>query len=483
MSEKIIEIKDIQELEKMKEAYKTAPYNIDVASKLAQYYADRGMLDEGIKIYKNLSEIYPDDYSILLAYGNICYSNKNIQESLDIFKKITVLKPKRVEGWNNLGIIQLALEDYESAKKSFSVVLELEPENHGAFLNMGNYYDYVGNVDKAIEMFKHAVAFRPGFVDGWYNLGNAYLKIEEFEKAVDAFNKSLKYNRKFYSACKNIGFAYEEMGEFKKAEEYYFKAMGLDKADHTLYVNIATVYTKQLEYDKAKDFYLRAVKLAPKDPAGWLGLRKLSLEKGDIKVYVKSTLAVLHRLDSMQITESLKKLRQLELYEDIYVILESAEEFEKEGDELDAEAMLAYMHSKKDKSKASLLYKKVQGVLNPSDHVLYCLAVYCMNEHNYDAAVRYLQSIKHNDMYSAKLLWAAHIEKKEVDSAEGLIEEYLLDNHDCFEAWYQLAKIKAIKKQKKEAQEYLLRAIETGFTDFDMLDGENELKKIYKSIS
>ncbi len=483
MSDKIIEIKDIQELEKLKEDYKKAPYNIDIASKLAQYYNDRGMFEEGVKIYKNLSTIYPDDYSILLAYGNICYSNSDIQESLNIFKKLITLKPKRVEGWNNLGIIQLALEDYESAKKAFSIVLEMEPENHGALLNMGNYYDYVGNSDKAIEMFKHAVAFRPGFVDGWFNLGNVYLKVEELEKAIDAFLKALKYNRKFYSAYKNIGFAYEEMGEYKRAEEYYLKAMELNKEDPALYVNIATVYTKQLEYDKAKDFYLRSVKIAPKEPAGWLGLRALSLEKGDITVYVKSTLAVLHRLESIDIAESMRKLRQLGLYDDIGTILKSAEEYDKTGDELDAERMLAYIYSKKEMTKASLLYKKVQGVLSPSDHVLYCLAEYCIYETNYDAAIRYLQSIKFNDMYSMKLLWTAHIEKKEIDSAEYLIEEYLLNNQDCFEAWYQLAKIKAMKKQKKEAREYLLRAMETGFTDFDLLDRENELKRIYKTIS
>jgi tetratricopeptide (TPR) repeat protein len=167
----------------------------------------------------------------------------------------------------------------------------------------------------------------------------------------------------------------------------------------------------------------------------------------------------------------------------MYAILKSAEESDKTGDELDAEAMLAYHYSKNEKSKAPLLYKKAQGIVNPSDHVLSCLAEYCMQESNYDGAIRYLQAIKVNDIYSIKLLWTAHIEKNELDSAEHIIEEYLLDNQDNFEAWYQLAKIKAIKNQKKEAQEYLLRAIETGFTDFNKLDNEQELKKIYKSIS
>lgn len=472
-----------EELEKLRESYRADPKNKDTAIRLAELYIDRGWLNEGIEIYKNLIELYPNDFSILLAYGNVCFSKQNIKESLSIFKKLTILKPKRVEGWNNLGILQLKVEDYELAKNSFKKVLELEPENHGALLNMGNYYDHIGNSDKTIEMFKRATAVRPDFIDAWFNLGNAYLKAEQYQKAIDIYNKSLKYNPKFSSAFKNIGFAYEQLVNYEKAEEFYLKALDLNKTDAALYVNIATVYTKQMKYDKAKDFFLRSVKLAPREPAGWLGLREVSLKKGDIKTYVRSTLAVLHRLDSFQIAESLKTLRKLRQNKNVDTILKSAEKLEKMGDELDAERMIAYCRSEKNRAKATLLYKRLRNITNPSDHVLHCLAEYCIKIMEYDIAVQYIQSIKEKDIFDIKMLWIALIEKKELNIAEYLIEKYLLDNQDCFEGWYQLARIKAMTGHSKEAKEYLRRSLETGFTDLDELGNEQELKKVYNAIS
>ncbi len=470
-------------LENLRRAYKADPNDKDAATDLAQLYTDLGWLNEAIIIYENLIKAYSDDFSILLAYGNTRFSKQEIKESLIIFKKLTILKPKRVEGWNNLGIVQLANEDYESAKKSFQKVLQLEPENHGALLNMGNYYDHLGNCDKAIAMFKRATAVRPYFTDAWFNLGNAYIQKKQFQKAIDAYKKSLQYNPKFYSAFKNIGFAYEQMEEYEKAEEYYIDALGINKTDAALYVNLATTYTKQMRYDKAKDYYLRSVKISPNEAVGWLGLRELSLKKGDIKTYVKSTCAVLHRLDDLKIAESLHVLRKMQLYHDIDTIISLVDKLKREHDEIDAEKMLAYYRSNKKKTQASLLYKRISGIISPSDHILGCLADYCVLSGVYDKAIHYVHAIKEKDALDFKLVWIALIEKKELKMAEKVITIFLNNNQDCFDGWYHLARLNVMTGQPEKAQKYLVRALETGFIEFDQIEKEPQLKRIYNSLS
>ena len=470
-----------QELENLREAYKANPEDKDAGTRLAQHYADLGWLNEAITIYKDLVERYPDQFSILLAYGNICFSKQQNKEALKIFQKLTVLKPDRVEGWNNLGIVQLSMKDYTAAQSSFKKVLELEPQNHGALLNMGNYYDHVGEIDKAIEMFKKATAVKPYFSDAWFNLGNAYLKQKKYEKAIDVFEKSLKYNPKFSSALKNIGYSYEKIDNFEKAEKYYLKALERNKTDHTLYINIASIYLKQNKNDKAKDFFLRAVKLAPNDAAGWMGLRQLSLKKGDIKTYVKSTLSILHRLDSDEIAESVKILRKLRQYEDVKVILKSADKLQKVSDELDAERMVANAHT--DKDKASIIYRRLSGKASTSGHILHCLAEYCMKTGAADNVIKHISDIDKKEIADMELLWTALIEKNEIDIAEQLIESYLQDNQDCFEGWFQLAKINAIRGDKDAAKEFLIHALEAGFPDIDLIENDQHLKEIYNAIS
>lgn len=470
-----------EELESLREAYKENPDDKDTATRLAQMYTDLGWLNEAIAIYKSLTEKYPNQFSILLAYGNVCFTKQQNKEALKIFQKLTILKPERVEGWNNLGIVQLSLKDFTAAQNSFKKVLELEPQNHGALLNMGNYYDHMGEIDKAIEMFKKATAVKPYFSDAWFNLGNAYLKQKKHEKAIEVFERSLKYDPKFSSALKNIGYAYEQMGNNEKAEEYYQKALELNRTDHALYINIASIYLKQKKYDRAKDYFLSAVKLAPNDATGWMGLRQLSLKKGDIKTYVKSTLSVLHRLNSNEIAESLKVLRKLRQYDSVKSILKSADKLQKVSDELDAERMLSCANT--DKDTASIIYRRLAGKAAVSDHILHCLAEYCMKTGALDRVIKHISDIDTKEITDMELLWTALIEKNEIDIAEQLIESYLQDNQDCFEGWFQLAKINAKRNDTDAAKEFLVHALEAGFTDIDLIESDRHLAEIYRSIS
>jgi len=471
------------ELEQLREAFRADPQNRDTASRLAEMYTDLGWLNKSIQIYKDLVKTYPNDFTLLLAYGNVCFTKQNIKDALAVFKKLTVLKPARVEGWNNLGIVLLACEDYESAKNAFEKVLEIEPENHGALLNMGNYYDHVENPEKAIALFKKATAIRPYFHDAWFNLGNAYVTKKQFHKAIGAYEKTLKYDPKFFSALKNMGYAYEQLEEYAHAEKYYLQALELSKVDASLYINIASIQSIQKQYDAAKDNLLRAVKLAPKDAAGWLGLRELSLKKGDVKTYVKSTSAILHRLDCDRIAESLQTLRRLNQYASVDAILKDVDKLDKTNDTLDAERMLAYERSGKDTATASLIYKRLQGPTSPSDHVLQCLAEYCCQQQRYEKAIQYVQAMKNVGSMDLFIQWHALIAGDALDVAEQLIEKYLRDHQDCFEGWYQLARIHVKKEQLETAGDLLMQALEAGFVDLDRMDEEPRLKALYDSLT
>ena len=472
----------LSELDVLREEYKLDKYNLELAPRLAQVYADKGWLNEAIKIYKSLVDKYPNDFNVILAYGNACFTKNDLKESLHIFRKLTVIRPDRIEGWNNLGITQLSLQEYKSAKDSFNKVLEIEPDNYGALLNMGNYYDYFEKYEKAITLFKRVTEIRPDFTDAWYNLGNAYMKIQRYEEAIAVYNKSLKYRPQFYSAFKNIGFAYEQIKDYKRAEEYYKRALEINRADAALYVNFGSVYTNLKLFEKAKDFYLRAVKLSPKKADGWLGLRELSLKKGDISSYVKATLAIINHLGSTQIGQTIKILRKLNQTQSINSIVQSADKLGKRGDEVDAERMLLYYKNKKERVNAHLLYKKLNTMLNPSDHVLHCLAIYCTNLSQFDKAIVYLQKIKDRDISDNLLLWSVMIENKELSGAEKKLVNYLDKHEDCFEGWYLLSKIMAKEGKYEKSEEYLLRSLETGYTDLGRLETDEDLMKIYNKI-
>ena len=470
------------QLESLRAAYKNDPDSVGNASKLAQLYVDKGWLNEAKEIYDAVVKKDENNYSLLLEFGNLCFKMQNHDEALRIFKKLSVIKPARVEGWNNLGIVQQSVHEDEAALESFKKVLELEPDNPGALLNLGNCYDRKAMPEKACELFLKAVAVRPDFADAWFNLGNAYCAMKKHTQAIDAFEKAVKYQREFPSAEKNLGFVHELLGNLDTALTHYLKALEISRADAPLYVNIANTYVKLKKFDEARKYYLQSVKLAPKDLAPWMGLRHLSLLRGDVGGYAKSTLAVVTRLNQESVAESLMVLRELGHFDKVDEILCRADNGDVTGDELDAERLLAYQRTDSYPGKITALAKRLKELAKPSDHVLLCLAHYHFDLKNYSVAIRYMGSMREERASSHKLLWKSLLAMGEAEKAEKLITAYVDKNQDCFDGWYFLAQINAQEGKPDEARGFLIKALETGFSELELIEADPQLKKIFEGM-
>jgi tetratricopeptide (TPR) repeat protein len=469
-------------IEELRKAWEADPANRDAGIQLAQACTDCGWYNQAIDIYKRIIDEKETGYALLLDYGNVCYRHGDGEEALRLFKKLTELRPGRIEGWNNLGIVLLAAGKRDEAGSAFAHVLEIEPENPGALVNLASCHSGNGNVDAAIELLEKAVHARRDFADAWFNLGNARSAKKEYEPAIDAFKRALRYQPEMASAYKNLGYVHEQLGDFDEALKQYQQCMALNKADAGAYINMANVYIKQGKLDTAKKQYLHAVRLAPREPSGWMGLRHLALMRGDLTTYVRSTVAIMHRLGADAAAESVTVLRELKHFDKADEVLHMADSLNLTSDHLDSERLLSLQRRTIDHAKMAALYQHLALLENASDNVKEALAAYHSAAKEYDAALEWIEKVRDKSMAGQRLWWEILFHRQAWDRAIDAITAYLDEHPDNFDGHFFLAKIAAAQEKTDAAREHLVQALKHGFSDVPLIEEDAALSAVYHSL-
>lgn len=470
-------------LDRLRLAHKADPGNVENTIRLIQYLSDQGWYNEALDIAREAMEKDGQNYVLVLEYGNTCCRKNDLKEAEQAFLRLTKMKPGRIEGWNNLGIVQLQMSELEKAGEAFAKVLSIEPENPGALMNMGNHYSNKGDLVKAREYFEHAVKVRPDFTDAWFNLGNVLLAQNDFQGARAAFEKALKYQENFSSALKNMGYAWEKSGNIENAEQCYLRAIELNKADFSLRVNLGNLYLKQRKYDDAKKCFLKAVKLAPHMLAGWMGLRHLSLAKGDLNTFIRATLAILPRLDEETLAQSIEILYGLNQIEKAEEILAQADRLGRKGDALDLQRLLIYQRKNVYPGKVAAIYKRLSEQEVLTDQLRKGLARFALNNHEFETAISHVEKMTKPDSASSSILWRALLARKEERRVKQLIQQHIKEDPDYFDSWFILAAIEASRGNRVRAERFLIKALENGFTNIEELNQYGYLKQIFESLS
>jgi tetratricopeptide (TPR) repeat protein len=470
-------------LEKLRQEYKADPLNMENTIRLIQYLSDQGWYNEAIDIARAAMEKDGQNYTLVLEYGNTCFRKNDLKEAEQAFLRLTRLKPDRIEGWNNLGIVRVQLSEMEKAGEAFAKVLSIEPDNPGALVNMGNHHTNKGELSKARAYFEHALQVRPDFTDAWYNLGNVLLAQEDYEGARAAFEKALKYQEDFSSALKNMGYACEKSGKYENAEQCYLQAIELNKADFSLRVNLGNLYLKQKKYDEAKKCYLKAVRLAPHMLPGWMGLRHLSLAKGDLNTFIRATLAILPRLDEDVLAQSIEILFEHNQIEKAEEILAQADRLGRRGDALDLQRLLIYQRKKNNSKKAEGIYKRLSEKPVLTDQIRKGLARYALHNKDYDTVIAHIEKMTESDSPSQSILWRALLARKEDRKVKQLVQLHIKEDPDYFDSWFILAVIEASRGNRIRAERFLIKALENGFTNMEELNQYSHLKQIFETLA
>ncbi|HEX5042101.1 MAG TPA: tetratricopeptide repeat protein [Candidatus Polarisedimenticolaceae bacterium] len=105
----------------------------------------------------------------LNAFGVWLAGQGILEPAQEYFRASLDMNREDAEVWNNLGMVQLRLDQDGAAKSSFERAIALDPTHARAHYNLGMYLDDQGDYDGAIQEYTRALLLDPRLGDAAYN--------------------------------------------------------------------------------------------------------------------------------------------------------------------------------------------------------------------------------------------------------------------------------------------------------------------------
>jgi superkiller protein 3 len=238
---------------------------------------------------------------------------KHYKEARQHFARATQLDGKLFEAWHDLGVVETALGNYDTAVTDFERALDIQPGSRKTILAYGEglrrahrpqkaakvYAKWLGSDPKDVEMRARygQVLREAGDLDealeqareilsqggsstesvaqtvvAYNALGLTYYKMGKLDLAETAFRKAADLDAKSAFVWNNLGLVAFDRGRDQEAFLNFQKASELDPRYVQARVNKAVVYLDCGDYKHAHEELLEAVRIDPNDPEAEVAL-------------------------------------------------------------------------------------------------------------------------------------------------------------------------------------------------------------------
>ncbi len=151
---------------------------------------------------------------------------------------------------------------YVAAEKAYLKILKINHKDQHAYSRLGMIYMALKNFDDSIECFQIAAQLKPN-ADDWYHLGLAFYENNNYIKAIAAIEKSIMFEPAAFRYG-GLGRIYAKIGNYAKVIASLEKAVELDPSKKSLTL-LAQAYAKNHDREKAVETYQKVLKLDPDD--------------------------------------------------------------------------------------------------------------------------------------------------------------------------------------------------------------------------
>ena len=163
----------------------------------------------------------PDDTEVLILYGRIRQSLKQIPEAISAYEKVISQDPKKENIYLLLGGLYMENEDRDNALRIYSKLIENFPLSYVGHFFLGKIHADNGNVTAAEKEFLRTLELEPELEEPQFELLKIYKSRGTSEKIIQVYNQILMKNPQNYRAAMELGYFYHQSKALQKADEIF----------------------------------------------------------------------------------------------------------------------------------------------------------------------------------------------------------------------------------------------------------------------
>ena len=212
---------------------------------------------------------------------------KHYKEARQHFTKATEIDAKLFEAWHDLGVLEAAMGNHESAIQSFRKALDLQPGSRKTVLAYGETLRRARDPKKAAKLYQQWLESDPADADMRGRYGQMLREAGDLESSLEQARTLLanagENIAKTVIAYNGLGLTYYKMGKLDLADTALRKAVDLDPKSAFVWNNLGLVAFERGHDQEAFLDFQRASELDPKYVQARLNKAVVYLDCGDYK--------------------------------------------------------------------------------------------------------------------------------------------------------------------------------------------------------
>ena len=249
---------------------------------------DQGEMQQALVMTEHLLQKFPDSL-VVLNIRAACFTQLDqLDEAIELFRKIISLNPNQGDTHNNLGVALKKTGDIDDAINSFRQALKIDVNDARTYFNLGNTLREKGDFDEAICCFRQAVEIKPDYSKAYNNLGVTLKEDGNYDGAIYSYKQALKVDSDFAEAHKNMGIVLREQGNLDTSIFHFRRALKIKPDFAQAYMSLGVALQDKRNLDDAIDSYRQAIAFKSDYAEAFSNLGTALKERGDLAMAIHS---------------------------------------------------------------------------------------------------------------------------------------------------------------------------------------------------